>query len=159
MRDWRFAAKKSVAILDEIKTWLDAESEIVLPRSPMSKAITYALNQWSALCTYATQGFLNIDNNSAERALKRVALGRKNWLFAGNDQAARSHAAPLDPHSPPPNATPSTRKNISPASSPNYQLRQQTSWISSSPTCGSGKMQRSRQLRRECRRSCRFTCQ
>ena len=39
-----------------------------------------------------TQGFLNIDNNASERALKRVALGRKNWLFAGNDQAAENHA-------------------------------------------------------------------
>jgi len=70
---------KSLPILDEIKTWLDRESEIVIPRSPMSKAINYALNQWSALCVYTTQGFLNIDNNAAERALKRVALGRKNW--------------------------------------------------------------------------------
>jgi len=41
---------------------------------------------------YATQGFLNIDNNPSERALKRVAIGRKNWLFAGHDQAAENHA-------------------------------------------------------------------
>jgi hypothetical protein len=39
-----------------------------------------------------TQGFLNIDNNASERALKRVAIGRKNWLFAGNDAAAENHA-------------------------------------------------------------------
>ena len=55
---------------------------------------TYTLNQWDALCTYTTQGFLAIDNNAAERAMKRVALGRKNWLFAGNDRAA-AHAATL----------------------------------------------------------------
>lgn len=83
---------KSVPVLEQIKTWLDAESQIVLPRSPMRKAITYAQNQWNALCVYTTQGFLNIDNNAAERALKRVALGRKNWLFAGNDEAAANHA-------------------------------------------------------------------
>ncbi len=83
---------KSIPVLEEIKTWLDTESEIVLPRSPMGQAITYALNQWTALCVYTTQGFLNIDNNAAERALKRVALGRKNWLFAGNDEAAANHA-------------------------------------------------------------------
>ncbi|HYW81012.1 MAG TPA: IS66 family transposase, partial [Thermoguttaceae bacterium] len=83
---------KSIPILDQIKTWLDTESEIVLPRSPMGQAITYAKNQWAALCVYTTQGFLNIDNNAAERALKRVALGRKNWLFAGNDEAAANHA-------------------------------------------------------------------
>ncbi len=83
---------RSVPILAKIKTWLDAEQKLVLPRSPMAAAIGYALNQWIALCAYATAGFLNIDNNAAERALKRVAIGRKNWLFAGNDQAAASHA-------------------------------------------------------------------
>jgi hypothetical protein len=58
----------------------------------MAAAIIYAQNQWQALTTYATQGFLNIDNNASERALKRVAIGRKNWLFAGNDAAAENHA-------------------------------------------------------------------
>ena len=84
--------ERSVPILAKIKTWLDTEQEIVLPRSPMATAITYAQNQWTALNTYVTQGYLNIDNNASERALKRVALGRKNWLFAGNDAAAENHA-------------------------------------------------------------------
>jgi transposase len=84
--------EKSVPVLTRIKTWLDAEQKLVLPRSPMAQAIGYALNQWAALCVYATRGFLNIDNNAAERAMKRVAIGRKNWLFAGHDQAGQSHA-------------------------------------------------------------------
>lgn len=84
--------QKSRPILDQIKTWLDAEQQIVLPRSPMGAAITYTLNQWAALCRYTDEGFLNIDNNAAERALKRVAIGRKNWLFAGHDAAGQSHA-------------------------------------------------------------------
>jgi len=84
--------ERSVPVLDEIETWLDVEGEIVLPKSPMGAAITYARNQWSALRVYTTQGFLNIDNNAAERSLKRVAIGRKNWLFAGNDDAASNHA-------------------------------------------------------------------
>lgn len=84
--------EQSVPILDEIQTWLDTEGEIVLPRGPMAQAITYARNQWDALVVYATRGFLAIDNNASERALKRVAIGRKNWLFAGNDDAAASHA-------------------------------------------------------------------
>ena len=63
---------KSTPILEEIKTWLDTASEIVLPRSPMNKAITYAQNQWDALCVYTTKGFLAIDNNAAERALKKA---------------------------------------------------------------------------------------
>ncbi len=78
--------------LDRIKAWLDDESRVVLPRSPMAGAIGYALNQWDALRVYATQGFLAIDNNAAERALKRVAIGRKNWLFAGNDRAGQTAA-------------------------------------------------------------------
>jgi transposase len=77
--------ERSVPILAKIKAWLDAERRLVLPRSPMAGAIAYTLNQWDALNRYAGQGFLNIDNNAAERALKRIAIGRKNWLFAGND--------------------------------------------------------------------------
>jgi transposase len=84
--------EKGKPILTEIKAWLDREKDVVLPRSPMAAAIGYTLNQWDALCRYTEQGFLNIDNNAAERALKRVAIGRKNWLFAGNDAAGQSHA-------------------------------------------------------------------
>jgi hypothetical protein len=83
---------RSVPILNEIRIWLDRERDVVLPRSPMAQAITYALNQWDALNVYVTEGFLNIDNNAAERALKRVAIGRKNWLFAGNDRAGGTAA-------------------------------------------------------------------
>jgi transposase len=84
--------EKSVPILAEIKTWLDAEKELVLPRSPMGGAITYVLNQWTALNRYVEQGYLKIDNNVAERAVKRVAIGRKNWLFAGHDESGAAHA-------------------------------------------------------------------
>ncbi|MBX3433469.1 MAG: IS66 family transposase [Pirellulales bacterium] len=97
-RDEQFARiaaarhEQSLPVLARIKQWLDREGEIVLPRSPMGTAVTYAKNQWNALTTYVTQGFLNIDNNASERALKRVALGRKNWLFAGHDAAAENHA-------------------------------------------------------------------
>ena len=82
--------QQSVPVLGQIKAWLN--TEIVLRKSPLAQAITYAQNQWTAPATYVTQGFLNIDNNASERALKRVALGRKNWLFSGNDQAAENHA-------------------------------------------------------------------
>jgi len=84
--------QQSVPILQSIKRWLDEQLPLVLPRSPMAQAMQYTLNQWDALNRYVEQGFLNIDNNAAERALKRVAIGRKNWLFAGNDEAAANHA-------------------------------------------------------------------
>lgn len=79
-------------ILDRIKLWLDEHKAQVLPRSPMGQAITYALNQWPALCIYMSDGRLSIDNNAAERALRRVAVGRKNWLWAGTDDSAMGHA-------------------------------------------------------------------
>jgi hypothetical protein len=84
--------QRSVPVLGRIKDRLDAEGQVVLPRSPLGLAIQYAQNQWVALTTYTTQGFLAIDNNASERALKRVAIGRKNWLFAGNDAAAKNAA-------------------------------------------------------------------
>lgn len=84
--------ERAVPVLARIKAWLDAEGQVVLPRSPLATAIGYAQNQWTALTTYTTQGLLAIDNNAAERALKRVAIGRKNWLFAGHDAAAQNHA-------------------------------------------------------------------
>jgi transposase len=88
--------ERSVPRLAEFKTWLDGLQATaggpVLPKSPMGQAITYALNQWDALCVYAGDGDLNIDNNPAENALRRIALGRKNWLFAGSDTGGRTAA-------------------------------------------------------------------
>jgi transposase len=84
--------RQSVPVLNTIKAWLDEQIKLVLPRSPMADAIGYAINQWKALCVYAEHGFLNIDNNAAERALKLIALGRKNWLFVNNDTFGRHYA-------------------------------------------------------------------
>ncbi len=58
----------------------------------MGEAIGYTLNQWDALNVYLTDGRLSIDNNVAENALRRVALGRKNWLFVGSDNGGRTAA-------------------------------------------------------------------
>ena len=84
--------EKAVPILAKIKAWLDEQIKVVLPRSPMAQAINYTLNQWEALCRYTEAGYLDIDNNAAERAMKRVAIGRKNWLFTGNDTFGQYHA-------------------------------------------------------------------
>lgn len=83
---------QSVPILQQIKAWLDEEGQVVLPRSPIGEAFTYTLNQWDALCRYTSEGFLNIDNNAAERGVKPIAIGRKNWLFAGDDNAGGTAA-------------------------------------------------------------------
>jgi hypothetical protein len=88
--------QRSAPRLAEFKAWLEGLQAIaggpVLPKSPMGQAITYALNQWEALCVYTTDGDLAIDNNAAERALRRIAIGRKNWLFAGSDAGGRTAA-------------------------------------------------------------------
>jgi transposase len=86
----------SVKRLEEFKTWLESQQAAnggeVLPKSPMGAAITYALNQWDALCVYTTDGDLNIDNNVSERALRRIAVGRGNWMFCGSDNGGNTAA-------------------------------------------------------------------
>jgi transposase len=77
---------------DQIKPVLDAWNTEVLPKSPIGKAVTYALNQWEALNRYLENGILCIDNSLSERVIKLVALGRKNWLFSGSDDGARRAA-------------------------------------------------------------------
>jgi transposase len=79
-------------IVNKIKPLLDEWEGMVLPKSPLKKAITYALNQWDALNVYLEDGILCIDNNLAERVVKMVALGRKNWLFVGSDAGAKRAA-------------------------------------------------------------------
>lgn len=66
-----------------------------LPSSPLGKALTYALNQQKALLRYVTDGRLQIDNNLAENAIRPLALGRKNWLFAGSDKGGKACAIAL----------------------------------------------------------------
>lgn len=88
----RLRLEKSRPILDRFKAWLDLEQQNTLPKSPLGEAIAYALNQWSALLRYLEDGDLAIDNNAAERVLRTVAVGRKNWLFAGSDEGGRRSA-------------------------------------------------------------------
>lgn len=83
-----FRQKHALPVLRAFKKWLVEQKPIVLPKSLLAKAIGYALRQWDALVRYCEDGDLEIDNNAAERALRRVAVGRKNWLFAGNDNGA-----------------------------------------------------------------------
>ena len=61
--------------------------ERALPKSALAKAVWYARNQWQALCRYTEDGRLSIDNNVSERTLRHQAIGRKNWLFLGSQQA------------------------------------------------------------------------
>jgi len=82
----------AVPILEQFHAWLQTQRADVLPKSPLGEAIGYALNHWQALMRYTEAGFLAIDNNAAEREMKRIALGRKNWLFVGSVQGGRTAA-------------------------------------------------------------------
>lgn len=88
--------EKSAPRLEQFKTWLESQQASrggpVLPKSPMGQAIVYALNQWDALCVYTTDGDLAIDNNASENALRRVAIGRNNWMFCGSDNGGNTAA-------------------------------------------------------------------
>jgi transposase len=87
-------AKESRMILDRLRDWLDGPlARSVLPASKLGGALNYVRNHWDALCVYATDGRLPIDNNQVERLMKRVAIGRKNWLFVGSMRAGIRNAS------------------------------------------------------------------
>ncbi|HEV8000298.1 MAG TPA: IS66 family transposase [Planctomycetaceae bacterium] len=78
---------ESVPILERLREELDRLSSRLLPKSALAQAVTYASNQWRALCRYTEDGRLTIDNNVSERRLRDQAIGRKNWMFLGSDEA------------------------------------------------------------------------
>jgi transposase len=80
-------------LLDDLRTWMEKTLRQLSPKSETAAAIRYALSRWKALTRYAADGRLEIDNNAAERALRTVALGRKNYLFAGSDAGGERAAA------------------------------------------------------------------
>jgi transposase len=82
----------SLPILEQFRQWLEARRPQVLPKSPMAEAIGYVLNNWAALVRYTEAGFLAIDNNVSEREMKRIAIGRKNWLFVGSPRGGQTAA-------------------------------------------------------------------
>ena len=88
----RLRREKSAPLLKTFGEWLDNQAKLLLPKSPLAEAIGYARNQWAALQVYVTAGFLEIDNNAAERALRPVAVGRKNYLFFGSDVGGETAA-------------------------------------------------------------------
>ena len=74
-------------VLDKLEAYLATLADRVLPKSALAKAVNYARNQWEALRRYTTDGRLTIDNNVSERTLRHQAIGRKNWLFLGSENA------------------------------------------------------------------------
>ena len=84
--------QESMPILKSIKEWMMKEYQKVLPQSPIGKAIAYSLHRWDKLSIYTQDGILQIDNNPVENSIRPVAIGRKNYLFAGSHEAAQRSA-------------------------------------------------------------------
>ena len=80
-------------LLESLRAWLQQTLARVSKKSELAQAIGYVLSRWTALTRYCSDGSIEIDNNAAERALRAVALGRKNFLFAGSDAGGERAAA------------------------------------------------------------------
>lgn len=78
--------------LDSLCDWLTVTRTQVLDKSPLAVAIDYTLRQWKALVRYTEAGYLSIDNNAAERALRTIAVGRNNWGHVGNERGGKGAA-------------------------------------------------------------------
>lgn len=82
----------SKPILNELKEYLDEQAPKLINGTPIHKAIGYTLNRWAKLIAYTDHGHIEIDNNIVENAIRPLALGRKNYLFAGSKDEAKNIA-------------------------------------------------------------------
>jgi len=85
----RVRQNQTLPLLNELHAWMTDQYRVVTPRSPLGKALEYALKRWKELTLFITDGQLEIDNNKIENEIRPIALGRKNYLFAGSHQAAQ----------------------------------------------------------------------
>ena len=89
----QYRSAQTAAVREEFHAWLVGQRARALPKSPLGEAVGYALSNWAALMRYTEQGYLAIDNNLAERALRQVVVGRANWQFCGSAEGGRTAAA------------------------------------------------------------------
>jgi transposase len=89
----RVRQERSKLLVDELGVWLREQYVRLSPGSKIGKAIAYSLNHWDALVRFLDDGRLCMSNNAAERAMRPVATGRRNWTFAGSDEGGRRAAA------------------------------------------------------------------
>ena len=86
------AKKESIPIFKEMEEWMRENQVKTLPASSIGKAINYTLNLWKRLVRYVDDGRCEIDNNLIENSIRPIAIGRKNYLFAGSHEAAQRAA-------------------------------------------------------------------
>jgi transposase len=91
-RKHRVRQAEAVPLLRDLRCWLDSHFPNLLPQSPLAQAFGYALRNWDALVRYTDNGVLQPDNNAMERAIRPIAVGRSNYLFAGSVRGGRAAA-------------------------------------------------------------------
>jgi transposase len=89
----RWRAEQSAPLMTNLKTWIEVTRPKLSGKTELAQAIRYAQSRWEALSRFLGDGRIEIDNNAAERAVRGIALGRKNWLFAGSDAGGKTAAA------------------------------------------------------------------
>ena len=89
---YQLRQQKAVPILEHLGKWMKEAYVQVTPKSSIGKALAYSIERWQTLSLYTSNGMLNIDNNPVENSIRPVAIGRKNYLFAGSHDAAQESA-------------------------------------------------------------------
>ena len=89
----RCRQEQSLFLVADLKAWAETALQKISGKSELAKAMRYAQSRWPALCCYLNDGRVEIDNNAAERSIRSIALGRKNYLFAGSDTGGQRAAA------------------------------------------------------------------
>ena len=83
--------EKAYPILQQMENWMKQTYSCCTPKSPLGKAISYAFGMWPRISRYCKEGYFNIDNNGVENSIRPITLGRKNYLFSGNDSGAEDN--------------------------------------------------------------------
>ena len=84
--------KHSKEKVEAFRVWAEAQLTRIPGKSDLAGAFRYGLSRWSSFCLFLEDGRVAIDNNAAERALRPIGVGRRNWLFAGADTGAETLA-------------------------------------------------------------------
>lgn len=83
--------QKAYPILQQMESWMKDAFKSCTPKSPLGKAISYAFGMWPRISRYCKEGYFHIDNNAVENTIRPIVLGRKNYLFSGNDSGAEDN--------------------------------------------------------------------
>ena len=93
MPDFIEIIRRHARLADALHQWMELQRRQITDGSATARALDYSLKRWSALTRFQDDGQLPIDNNWAENQIRPIAIGRKNWLFAGSLRAGRRAAA------------------------------------------------------------------